>query len=56
MFTDLNPHNADTLPSDGRMAYCLAPVRAVPPLRLPPQAPALGCGSQTTRLDRGRDV
>ena len=30
------------------------PVRAVLPLRLPPQAPALGCGSQTMRLDRGR--
>ena len=32
----------------------VVPVRAVPPLRLPPQAPAVGCGSQIMRLGRGR--
>ena len=32
----------------------VVPVRALPLRRLPPQAPALGCGSQTMRLDRGR--
>jgi len=54
MFTDLSPHTRTHYRQAAGWLTAVVPVRAVLPLRLPPQAPALGCGSQTMRLDRGR--